>query len=209
MFKLSVTLFLIVISFDVYCQGSKFDEWNDVKYQNAKPSGSDYMTALENDVIYYTNLARMNPKLFGETYLKKYLDSTKKYDSYSNTLIAELKAMKPLPPFKTDKILYDEAMKHAKDMGKSGKVGHNSSSGTSYLDRVKLLRKTYFGIAENCNYGYSTALDITLGLMIDEGVPDHGHRKNMFHEKLNLLGVSFQPHKTYGNNCVMEFGTKE
>jgi len=202
-------MMVILLPIFLFAQNNKFDEWKSPKYNAAKPNGSDYMTQLEKDVIYYTNLARMNPKLFGETYLKSYLDSSKESDSYTTSLISELKTKKPMPPFIPAKDLYDEAYKHAVDMGNSGKIGHNTSTGGSYMTRIKNLRKEYMTLAENCDYNFNTALDIAIGLMIDEGVPDHGHRANMFDSKLTSIGVSFKPHKKYGNNCVLDFGGKE
>jgi len=207
--KKIISILIILLPIFLVAQNNKFDEWKNPKYNAAKLTGSDYLTQLENDVIYYTNLARMNPKLFGETYLKSYLDSSKQNDSYTTSLIAELKTKKPMSPFFPTKDLYDEAYKHAVDMGNSGKIGHNTSSGESFMSRIKNLRKEYMSLAENCDYNFNTALDIAIGLMIDEGVPDHGHRANMFDPKLTFIGVSFQPHKKYGNNCVLDFGGKE
>src|ERR1035437_4229437 len=91
-----ISLLVILLPIFLVAQNNKFDEWKNPKYDAAKSVGSNYMTQLENDVIYYTNLARMNPKLFNETYLKTYLDSSKENDSYTSSLIAELKTKKPM-----------------------------------------------------------------------------------------------------------------
>jgi uncharacterized protein YkwD len=42
--------------------------------------------------------------------------------------------------------------------------------------------------------------------MIDEGVSDLGHRKNILDKEYTAAGVSIQPHKRYKVNAVMNFG---
>ena len=92
-------------------------------------------------------------------------------------------------------------------MGKSGKAGHNTSSGKNFKSRIKTLTKTYSGIGENCDYREDDdALAIVFSLLIDKDVSDLGHRKNILHPKFQFVGVSIQPHKKYNYNCVMDFG---
>ena len=64
----------------------------------------------------------------------------------------------------------------------------------------------YYHVGENCSYGYDQAIDIVLTLMIDEGIKDVGHRKNILSEDFNSVGVAIRPHKNYRINCVIDFG---
>jgi uncharacterized protein YkwD len=69
------------------------------------------------------------------------------------------------------------------------------------------VMKNYGQLAgENCSYGYDNALRIVMELLIDEGVGDSGHRKNILDAAFKNVGVSIQPHRTAAWNCVMAFG---
>ena len=67
----------------------------------------------------------------------------------------------------------------------------------------------YYHVGENCSYGYEQAIDIVLTLMIDEGIKDVGHRKNILSEDFNAVGVAIRPHKNYRINCVIDFGQQK
>ena len=66
----------------------------------------------------------------------------------------------------------------------------------------------YQGWAENCSYGYQDALSIVITLLIDDGIKDLGHRKNILNESYNSVGVAIRPHKKYRVNCVIDFGNQ-
>jgi hypothetical protein len=42
-------------------------------------------------------------------------------------------------------------------------------------------------------------------LIIDSGVASRGHRRNIFHPDLAVVGVACGPHRDYGAMCVMDF----
>jgi uncharacterized protein YkwD len=164
--------------------------WNDPKYLKANSAeNEDYLTDTEKQVYYYMNLVRMNPKLFADTYLK---DLKNSHDGYESSLYAELQKLKPLGILKPDRQLFESARCHAVESGKRGYVGHK---------RFK-CDEDYMG--ECCYYGETEALGIVTELLIDEGVESLGHRRIIL-DNFTELGVSIQPHKTYGQNCVMDF----
>jgi uncharacterized protein YkwD len=66
--------------------------------------------------------------------------------------------------------------------------------------------KKYTEVGENIYYGPYTPLEIVIQLLIDDGIEDLGHRKNLLSPKFNSIGVAIKPHKTYEYNCVMGFG---
>lgn len=190
-------MFLILLSFlspivrsQDTTQSPDYPQWSDPKYQIAN-TGKDegYLTDKEKMVFYYLNLVRMNPKLFSDTYLN-HLKNSKDY--YESSLYKELKRLKPLPILKPNRKLFESAQCHAIESGKRGYTGHN---------RRKC--KEYFK-GECCFYGESDALGIVTSLLIDKSVKSLGHRKiclGMFTE----LGVAIHPHKTYGENAVLDF----
>ena len=58
---------------------------------------------------------------------------------------------------------------------------------------------------ENISYGYPAARSIVVTLIVDQGVPDRGHRKNIFCRDFTVAGAACGPHARYGSMCVMDF----
>ena len=106
--------------------------------------------------------------------------------------MTELQKLKPLPVLMPDRKLYESARCHATESGKRGYVGHKRFKCEEY----------YMG--ECIYYGETDAFGIVTELLVDEGVKSLGHRK-IFLDNFTELGVSIQPHKTFGENCVMDF----
>lgn len=164
-----------------------------------------YLKDEEKQVIYYTNLARADGRLFADTYLKWYLESGNIHsNSYILSLEQNLQNIKDLPMLFPDKDLYDIAREHAVKSGKSGQKGHQG-----FKKRFRQLDRSYMYFGENCYYGRDNPLVIVIKLLIDDEVSDLGHRQNMLEPLFNSVGVCIMPHKTYGYNCVMDFGAKK
>jgi len=163
-----------------------------------------YLKEAEKQVIFYTNLARADGKLFAESYMTWYLESNGlKPDSFTLSLIKELEYIQGLPMLQPDLDLYEIARNHAIKSGKSGQQGHQG-----FQKRFRHVSKAYFTYGENCYYGRDNPLIIVIGLLIDTGVNDLGHRRNMLDPGFNSVGVSIMPHKTFSYNCVIDFGRK-
>jgi len=205
-FLLPVTL--LFFSFGKYTTDYPFEKWDAVTLEKANSAqGVQGYTDEEKKVVFYTNLARMNPDLFAKTYFQKYIDSTKtKATSFTRSAYNDLQSKyKPMEILTIKDDLTEEAADHAKDSGKSGKIGHFTSDGKSYEARVKKFKGVYSQVAENCDYGHKNALYIVMSMLIDEAQPNIEHRKNMMEKGLSFVGVSIQPHKKEKWNCVMEF----
>ena len=95
---------LLVVTASVSAQKiTPFESWKtkDLAIANSARTLKD-ISFQEKKVIFYINLARMNGKLFAETYLKDYMDDVrlpknKYYRSLVNTL-TEQDSMPPLEP---------------------------------------------------------------------------------------------------------------
>lgn len=199
---LLVAFFLTTISkTDVFTEQEKQAAWTNIA------TASD-LGEVEKEVLYYTNLLRSNPKKFNDTYLKNYLDTVSKSYASKNvrSLQRDLKKSNPLPLLQFNKKLTDFAKQHAVSTGKRGKVGHRSIKGKSYNKRIKPLFETFQYVGENIHYGSVDPLTIVIELLIDEGVPDLGHRKNLLDPVFNSAGAALEFHKKYRNNCVIEYG---
>lgn len=206
LFEKGILLLLFFNCFLISAQEKyPYYKWTPQELSWAKSGNSNkFMDSTETEILMYCNLVRVNPKLFCETYFKEYIDN-KQLDiknPYVKSLISTLNQGKPLRILKPDFNLYEMAKFHAKSMGEKGKVGHDGFS-----SRSKKFLKGKFGIlGENCSYGSYGAIEIFMSLLIDDGISDLGHRENILHKNFNSLGISIQPHKTYGINCVMDFG---
>ena len=167
---------------------------------------ADYLNEEEKKVILFMNMARHDGPLFSRTFLDAYVKENQvENNSYLKSLRKDLNKALGLLPMHLEKDLTAVAQGHALQSGKKGKVGHQD-----FDKRFKpLLGNPYNHVGENCSYGYESAMDIVISLMIDEGVKDHGHRHNMLSPDFNSIGVAIRPHRSYRTNCVMDFGRRD
>jgi uncharacterized protein YkwD len=106
------------------------------------------------------------------------------------------------------KDLYEVSYTHLTDIGEKGLTGHRGSKGRTFQKRVNELLKTYSAVSENVGLGFKYPLDNVIGLLIDDGVKDLGHRKAILSSDYNGVGVSLGNHKDYTYGCVMDFGKR-
>lgn len=177
----------------------KLHGWDTAKLDTAV--NANFFTRDEKEVILLMNKARTNPSLFA----KQYLESRKNEGTYARECYVELLSMKPVVPLLPSRALYLSAKDHAIDMGRTGNTGHNGTDGSSMSARINRYGSWGGGISENCSYGYSDPLGIVLQLLIDDGVPSRGHRKNILNGNSRFVGLSIQSHTRYRYNCVQDF----
>ncbi|MCU0420805.1 MAG: CAP domain-containing protein [Cyclobacteriaceae bacterium] len=164
---------------------------------------ANYLTEAEKEVIRLVNEVRAQPAAFA----KKYLESRQGEGAYAKECYDELLRWAPQSVLQPSHALSLAAKDHARDMGTSGKTGHVSTQGENATQRVQrygTFTGRYNGPWENCSYGFDDPLAIVLQLLIDDGVPSRGHRKNIMQADIRYIGVSIQPHTNYRFNCVMD-----
>lgn len=113
-----------------------------------------------------------------------------------------LRKAKPCQPLLKSKELCTAAQSWADELGRKGTASHGSLGA-----RIEAaLGKNAGGYrAENIAYGSKDAKDILLQLVIDDGVADRGHRKNLFSDRYQMIGVGYAAHKQMGGVCVIDF----
>jgi uncharacterized protein YkwD len=85
---------------------------------------------------------------------------------------------------------------HAIDMAKNNFFGHNGSNGSTLTSRIEFrCGKSYGSWGENIGsdfkvQGRNHALKTVQGLIIDDGVSNRGHRKNIFSDNFKYVGIS-------------------
>jgi uncharacterized protein YkwD len=182
----------------------------------------DYLTAIEKDVILEMNKVRTNPKKYAELYIQPRLRyySGKNYSvpgqitivtqegvAAVNNCITALNRANAVGALTPERGLSLAAKDHVTDQSKTGQTGHNGSDKSTPESRMK--RHGTFGgswtLGENIAYGETTGRDIVCGLLIDDGVPNRGHRTNIMNKAFTQTGVASGSHTQYRTSCTITY----
>ena len=164
-------------------------------------------------VVREMNLARQNPALYA-TYieeLRSHYDGnvlvlpgqtrirTKEGLRSVDEAIRFLRSTRPLQPLTLSPGMCRGAADHcAAQVG--GAIGHGNPA--SRMNRYGNWAAAW---GENIAYGKTTARDIVMALIIDDGLPARKHRANIFAAKFNYAGAAYGPHARYGSVCSIDF----
>ena len=108
----------------------------------------------------------------------------------------------PLPPLQRDSRLAAAAREYAARQGPSGEVGHGPPGS---LGRRLQRQQLFAGIeAESISYGQDAPRDVIRQLVVDSGVPNRAHRKDLFGRAFQAVGVGCGPHAEWGSMCVID-----
>ena len=119
--------------------------------------------------------------------------------------ISALRSAQPLPALEPSYGLALAATNHARDIGPKGLMTHEGSGGTTSLElRVSRYAARYEYIGENISFGPDHPRDVVLDLLIDDNVPDRGHRKLLLDRRFRHVGVACGPHAIYRTMCVID-----
>jgi uncharacterized protein YkwD len=187
--------------------------------QSSGAEKTKFLSPLENSVVREINMARTAPKDYAslleqrrKCYDKKILRLpgeapilTKEGVRAVVEAIRFLHSIQPLPSLIPSKGMSSGAKDLVKDQGSSGASQHKGSDGSQASDRVNRYGTWEKSIGENISYGSDKARNIVMYLIIDDGVPSRGHRKNIFNPDFRVIGVACGPHPTYRTVCVMTF----
>jgi uncharacterized protein YkwD len=121
--------------------------------------------------------------------------------------IEELKRTSSLPPMLASSFLEMAAVDHQVDSSKNNIIGHTGSDGSRTQDRISRHCAWKGSCGENVDYGNVRSRDIVIHLLIDDGVPDRGHRRNLLAPSFLAVGAVLGYHETYRCCCVMDFAT--
>ena len=116
-----------------------------------------------------------------------------------------LEAVEPIPaPIAFSEGLHWAALTHVLDQGPTGETGHVGLNGSTMRSRILTFGKHESLIGEVINYGEETPRMTVIQLVIDDGVPDRGHRHNLFNPKFAVAGAAIGFHKGYGAMTVVD-----
>lgn len=177
------------------------------------------MSAVELKVIQEMNRARANPRQYAEE-LQKFrarfqgtiiveADGTRMQTQEGVAAVDDairfLQSQAALSAFAPSEGLASAARDMVAGQGPTGAIGHTAPDGSQPGARIARYGAFEGSWGENISYGYSKAQAIVMQLVIDDGVPNRGHRTNIFNPQFKCVGVAVGPHQRYRSMCVMDF----
>ncbi len=169
-------------------------------------------------VIREMNLARQNPALYA-TFVQELRSRmsgnvmvlpghtrirTKEGTAALDEAVRFLRNAQALPPLAFSRGMSRAAADHCADQADGG-FGHEGRDRSHAGQRIARYGNFSGGWAENISYGKSSARDVVLALIIDDGLPARKHRKNIFNSNYSYAGAAFGRHARFGTMCSMDF----
>src|SRR4051794_22660129 len=168
-------------------------------------------------VIREMNLARQNPALYATLVqdLRSRMNGNvlvlsgtriraKEGTRALDEAIHFLQTARPLQPLSSSAGMSRAAADHCADQAGGG-FGHEGRDRSHAGQRIARYGTCSGGWAENISYGKSSARDVVLALIIDDGQPARKHRKNLFNSSYNYAGAAFGRHARFGVMCSVDF----
>jgi uncharacterized protein YkwD len=169
-------------------------------YSNVHPQDKENREKAK-DILYFMNIARINPAEFANQYIFPRIKSSNEAEECFDEMVNT----NPCKELIWSDELYKSAFDHAEDIGSNGLIGHMGSDSSDLAERVERYTGWEGSIGENIYYGLSSPLEIVTLFLIDEGIKDRGHRKNILNNKFKYAGIAVYPHFYYGIVCVIHF----
>jgi uncharacterized protein YkwD len=118
--------------------------------------------------------------------------------------IAALRAQRPVPALTLNAALTRAARDHVTDHSRTGNTGHTGSDGSTVATRVARYGTWQVSISENIDYApMVSGRDVIESLIVDDGVRDRGHRRNIFEPSARVVGIACGPHPRFTASCVI------
>lgn len=162
------------------------------------------LSAYEKQLFDEINYARANPQeylkaleLFRRNYRGKEIHYpeggvlvTNEGVAALDEAIAFLRKLKPLPPLDLRSGMVKAAKAHVNDLVSSGNSGHRGSDGSQPGQRLDRFGRWDEAYGENIVYESRTPRYDVIGMIIDDGTANRGHRENLFAEDFRVIGVA-------------------
>ena len=183
-----------------------------------------YLSSLEKDVILHLNMARTNPPKYARDFIapraryykgKLYREpwESSNFAGYVKqegveavrecvSVMEETPSISILQPSRGLSLASKD---HAIDQSRTGNTGHAGSDRSTPLSRMDRYGDWQVIMGENVFYGPASGREIVVGLLVDDGVPNRGHRINILNRQFRVVGVSIKKHPVYRYVCVIDF----
>lgn len=186
----------------------------------AQSVSSDWLS-IEREIIEEHNRIRQNPQSYIPI-LEDYLASMNSEGNIPNgcgdrcTLLTEegqpaveeaiafLRTQPAVDPLEFSANIAQAAKAHATEQ-RNGAVGHVSANGDRVSDRLAKSGVESISVGENIDYGSTSAQEVIVSLIVDDGVPDRGHRISLFRPEWTAAGAGCGPHASIRTVCVVNY----
>jgi hypothetical protein len=181
---------------------------------------TEYLSDLERDVILHLNMARTDPERYAHDFIAPRMEYfsgdvyreqgeqpllTREGSSAIEECVSDMEGTDPMEPLQPSEGISMAAEDHAADLSATGETGHIGSDGSEFSSRIERYGQWENMVGEVISYGPVTGREIVVGLLIDDGVSDRGHRANILNPGFTLTGIAVEDHAAFGNVCVIEF----
>lgn len=174
---------------------------------------------LETEVLNETNKLRSNPSAyisFLESELKQFKGDvlmrsdedpiqTQEGPKAYKEAIEYLRRLKPMNKLEHDEDLAQACLDHAEDIGGKGLTAHEGSDGSDVSERIERYVEWDGCCFENIDFGSSKARSIVVDFLVDDGIPERGHRLAILSPDVKYIGIAAARHKEFGHCCVIAF----
>ncbi|MBL7663900.1 MAG: CAP domain-containing protein [Bacteriovoracaceae bacterium] len=213
--KYFLTLILLTMSSSLLGQVTDWQKYTLEFYQElnlARTNPQDYAKIIEELV---------SSRIISESYVTREVVTTSDGESKINRVllglqegtnafteaIEFLKVQEPLEPLELSVNISRGSQDHVEDLYKNNITGHISSDGkTSPMERIGRYGLPVGVTAEVLMFGPNLSpREMVVFLIVDDGVPDRGHRLNIFDPAFTKTGVACGEHPTYKRTCGANF----
>ena len=191
--------------------------------QPAAGAGQTFPPWSEPRIVAEINRARANPAAYAEE-LRLYrswfddrlvripgnpaLIRTREGVAAVDDAIRFLEAQPPLPPLADSPRLRLAAADHVADQGPRGLEGHEGSNRSTSATRIRRRGGARSAtVAEAITYGSANPVGVVRQLIIDDGVPQRGHRTLLFSPTYRSTGAACGSHARHASMCVIELSS--
>lgn len=157
------------------------------------------------DVVREMNLARQNPAQYA-AFLEEMRPT---YRGREGTRAIEeairyLRSAAPRAALTMSPGMSQAAADHCAEQAGGG-MSHRGRGGSSTGDRLNRYGRWSGRWGENLSCGRSSAREIVIALIIDDGLRSRKHRENIFNPAFNFAGAAMGRHARFRTICSIEF----
>jgi uncharacterized protein YkwD len=163
-------------------------------------------SARQNPALYATFVQELRSRMSGNVLILPGHTRirTKEGTAALDEAIRFLQSAQALPPLALSRGMSRAAADHCAEQA-GGAFGHEGKDRSHAGQRIARYGNFSGSWGENISYGKSSARDVVLALIIDDGLPARKHRKNIFNPNFNYAGAAFGRHARFGTMCSMDF----
>lgn len=170
----------------------------------------DETNRFDRSILDYINEMRADPRAFYQKYVEEYIrEKSRRFTArYTRSLKKDMLRSPALPLFESNSVLRKTATLQLNYLAPyKGRMLTHEQGNISFAERMN--RAKLHCLAENIYTADDPkALEVVLDLLIDEGVPSFGHRKNLMNPMYTHIGIVSGTPSGGRMIVVMDFGCR-